>query len=138
MRLAIAAAERCVGCQCCMFACVRRQNEAGLAKACLEVKSAGGFERGFNIIVCRACDDPPCAKVCPTRALAVRKSGGVRLESEKCIGCGHCREACQIKAVFWNESSNKPVICLHCSYCVKYCPHGVLIMEEKETATYAV
>jgi anaerobic carbon-monoxide dehydrogenase iron sulfur subunit len=138
MRLAIADAERCIGCQCCMFACSRRQNEAGLSNACLEVKSAGGFERGFTIIVCRACEDPPCAKVCPTGALSLRQGGGVRLTPEKCIGCNHCRQACLIGAIFWNQDSNKPVICLHCGYCADYCPHNILKLEEKETAAHAV
>lgn len=114
-----------------MFACVRRQNETGLAQACLEVRSIGGMKRGFTIVVCRACDNPPCAKVCPTGALELRKGGGVRLSMEKCIGCGHCVDACLIGAVFWDEEINKPMICIHCGYCVRYCPHGVLAKQEK-------
>ena len=52
-RLAVVDAERCVGCQCCMFACARR-HEAGLARACIGVRSSGGMQRGFMVIVCRA------------------------------------------------------------------------------------
>ena len=81
MRLAVLETERCVGCQCCMFACSRRQDEAGLTKACIAVKSVGGIERGFSVIICRACDNPPCTKVCPTNALEPRKDGGVRLDT---------------------------------------------------------
>ena len=132
MRLAVVDTERCVGCQQCMFACVRRQGEAGLAKTCIAVRSVGGTERGFVVIVCRACDDPPCAKMCPTEALIQRKGGGVRLDSEKCIGCGHCQEACPIGAIFWDEETNKPMICIHCGYCAKYCPHAVLELEREE------
>jgi len=32
-------------------------------------RCVGGMERGFTVVVCRACNDPPCAKVCPTGAL---------------------------------------------------------------------
>ncbi len=137
MRLTVADSERCVGCQSCMFACSRRQGEAGQARACIGVRSIGGMERGFTVVVCRACDDPPCAKVCPTDALKPRKGGGVRLDTTKCIGCGHCRDACPIGCVFWDDEINKPMICIHCGYCAKFCPHGVVKLQKKEEARYA-
>jgi carbon-monoxide dehydrogenase iron sulfur subunit len=137
MRLAVLETERCVGCQQCMFACSRRQDEAGLAKSCIGVRSIGGMERGFSVIVCRACEDPPCAKVCPTEALTLRDGGGVLIDLEKCIGCGHCREACIIGAIFWDDEINKPMICIHCGFCVRFCPHGVLGLEKKKEIEYA-
>jgi carbon-monoxide dehydrogenase iron sulfur subunit len=136
MRL-VAEADRCVGCQNCMFACARRQNEVGLSKACINVRSIGGLERGFIGVVCRACDDPPCAKVCPTGALKLRAGGGVRLNINKCIGCGNCSDACLIGAIFWDDEINKPMICIHCGYCVKFCPHKVLRLEKKEAIEHA-
>jgi Fe-S-cluster-containing dehydrogenase component len=84
------------------------------------------MERCFVVIVCKACANPPCAKACSTGALKQRDKGGVVLESSKCIGCGRCRDACIIGAVFWNDEINKPTICIHCGYCSKYCPHGIL------------
>ena len=124
--------ERCVGCQNCMFACVRAFGEVGLAKSRIFVRSAGGMERGFVVIVCRACENPPCAAVCPTNALTPRKGGGVRLNLSKCIGCGNCQRACIIGCVFWDEASNKPMICIQCGYCANFCPHGVLSVERIE------
>ncbi len=114
----------------CVFACARRFAEAGVAKSAIRVSSIGGFEYGFKIIVCRACEDPPCAAVCPTDALSRREGGGVILNAAKCIGCGHCREACPIDAVQWDNETNKPIICVHCGYCVNFCPHGVIELEE--------
>lgn len=137
MRLAVLETERCVGCQCCMFACSRRQDEAGLTKACIAVKSVGGMRRGFTVIVCRACDNPPCAKVCPTNALEPGKDGGVRLDMKKCIGCGHCQDACLIGAILWDDTTNKPMICIHCGYCVNFCPHKVLGLKKKEGVAHA-
>ena len=84
------------------------------------------------VVVCRACADPPCARVCPTDALVRREGGGVKLLEDKCIGCGNCREACIIGAVFWDDEINKPMICVHCGICAKYCPHGVLALEERK------
>jgi len=130
VRLAVVDPDLCVGCMSCMFACARRFPEAGLGKAAIHVRSVGGVERGFTVIVCRACPDPPCAKVCPTDALIPRKGGGVILNPSKCIGCRLCQEACPFGAVMWDYDENKPMICVHCGICVDYCPYGVLKLEE--------
>jgi len=137
MRLSVVDSEKCVGCQNCMFACARKQDEAGLAGSRIGVRSAGGMENGFVVIVCRSCEDPPCARVCPTDALTVRRQGGVRLNEAKCIGCGNCRDACIVGAVFWDEEIIKPRICTQCGYCVGFCPHGVLALERKEAVPNA-
>lgn len=131
MKLQVLDTERCVGCQLCMFACCRMQGQGGLAKARIGVRSVGGLERGFIVVVCRRCEDPFCAKVCPTGALTPEEGGGVQLELDRCIGCGHCREACLIGAVFWDEETEKPMICIHCGYCAAFCPHGVLRFERE-------
>jgi len=132
VRLAVLDTEKCIGCQSCMFACSRRHGEAGLSQSCIGVKSIGGMERGFTVIVCKACYDPPCAKVCPTQALTPRKGGGIHFDADKCIGCGYCRDACIIGAVFWDDETNKPMICVHCGYCADFCPHGVLGLQKRE------
>ncbi len=129
-RLEVVDVDLCVGCQCCMFACNRRFGEAGLSKSAIQVVSAGGFERGFVVKVCRACSEPPCARVCPVDALKVREAGGVILQANKCIGCGNCAEACTIGAVFWDRENEKPIICAYCGYCVDFCPYGVLRLAE--------
>ncbi len=89
------------------------------------------MEHGFTVIVCRACDDPPCAKACPVDALVIRKGGGVVLKKDNCIGCKTCVANCILKAIFWDDGANKPMICVHCGLCVKNCPHGVLALEKK-------
>ena len=131
MRLTVVDPEKCVGCQCCMFACARRL-EPGLAKVSIGIRSVGGMERGFTVIVCRACEDPPCARVCPTDALVPKRAGGVRLDPAKCIGCGRCREACVVGAVFWDDEQQKPMICIQCGVCAKFCPYGVIELVKQE------
>ncbi len=124
--------DLCVGCQLCMFACVRRKKEIGTSKSAIQVKSVGGVERGFIVVVCKKCIDAPCAKACPTGALMPKKNGGVKFIPEKCLGCGNCVKACSLGAVFWDQNENKPSICSNCGYCVKYCPYGAIKFEEKE------
>ena len=131
-RLSVVDADRCVGCQCCMFACARRLGHVGLAASCIGVHSAGGIRKGFTVVVCRACPDPPCARVCPTDALRPRAGGGVRLDAAVCIGCGNCVHACPFGAIFWDKEQEKPLVCVYCGYCAPYCPYGVLAHEEIE------
>jgi anaerobic carbon-monoxide dehydrogenase iron sulfur subunit len=128
-RLAVTDVDRCVGCQSCMFACSRRMGEGGLDDSCIGIRSAGGVRKGYVVIVCRACPNPPCSRVCPVDALPMAPGGGVRLKADLCIGCRNCVEACPFGAVFWNEEQNKPLICVHCGYCVSYCPYDVIAME---------
>lgn len=126
MRLTVLDANRCVGCQCCMFACARRSGNAGLAGSSIGVQSAGGISNGFKVVICRSCYNAPCARVCPTDALTPKEDRGVKFDATKCIGCGNCKKACIVNAVYWNNPENKPMICIHCGFCVKFCPHNVL------------
>jgi ferredoxin len=117
-----------------MFACTRRTGLGGLGDARIGVRSAGGMRKGFVVVVCRACPDPPCARSCPTEALSVREGGGARFHEDRCIHCGACREACPFGAVFWDEQKDQPLICVYCGYCAGFCPYDVLAHEEIEGA----
>jgi Fe-S-cluster-containing dehydrogenase component len=119
-----------------MFACVRRLGRGGLDDVCIHVRSDGGIRRGFVVIVCRACYQAPCARVCPTEALVFREGGGVKFKPDFCIGCENCVVACPFGAVFWDSGANKPQICVYCGYCAPYCPYDVLTLEEFEAVPY--
>lgn len=129
-RLSVVDVDRCVGCQLCMFACTRRGAVGGIGDSRIGIRSAGGMRKGFVVVVCRACPDPPCAKVCPTDALVLRSGGGVTFRSEICIGCGNCRQACPFGAVFWDEARGKPLICVYCGICARFCPYDVLAHQD--------
>mgnify|MGYP005851328865 CR=1 FL=1 len=131
-RLSVVEVDLCVGCQSCMFVCSRRFGVAGTSKSAIKIHSVAGFESGFTVEVCRACKDPPCAAVCPTGALESRDGFGVKFDSKKCIGCKNCQKACVLNAVFWDYDTNKPIICIYCGVCAKFCPYNVLKLEEVE------
>lgn len=122
--------ERCSGCLSCMFACTRKNREkVSLEKSAIQIRSTGGIEKGFAVVMCRDCEDPPCAEVCETGALKPKEDGGVSYDEEKCTGCGLCEEACTVNAIVWDEDSESPIICDNCGYCVQFCPHDVLSLE---------
>lgn len=135
-RLSVIDVDRCVGCQLCVYACARRDGGGGTAGARIDVRSAGGMRRGFVVIVCRACDDPPCARACPTGALVRRDGGGVRLNGSLCIACGACIAACPFGAI-GVDADGKPLVCVYCGICARYCPHDVLALEEIGRSTDA-
>ncbi len=136
-RLAVLDDEKCIGCQNCMFACARRTGQGGLSGSRIGVRSKGGIEHGFAVIVCRMCQEPSCSKVCPTDALTPRDAGGVSFHSEKCIGCELCVKACPIGAVFWDDEITKPMICIACGYCAPFCPCDVIALEEHPEVKHA-
>ncbi len=45
-------------------------------------------------LFCNHCDNPPCVRVCPTRATWRRADGIVMMDWHRCIGCRYCMAAC--------------------------------------------
>jgi molybdopterin-containing oxidoreductase family iron-sulfur binding subunit len=48
-----------------------------------------------TLLLCNHCDNPPCTRVCPTRATWKREEDGlVMMDWHRCIGCRYCVVAC--------------------------------------------
>lgn len=112
-----------------MFACARlRFNSVSIMKSAVRVRTHGGLEGTFVVIVCHACKNPPCVRACEFGALRKRPGGGNVLRPEKCTGCGKCAKACITGALVMDEEAGKPITCAYCGICAEHCPHGVLTL----------
>jgi Fe-S-cluster-containing hydrogenase component 2 len=113
-----------------MFACSRTYTgRASLQDSAIKIQTQGGIEGDFRVVVCRGCNDAPCARACQVGALERKPDGNVVFHKDLCNACGKCQEACLVGAITLDKES-RPIKCRHCGACVAFCPHGVLKMEE--------
>jgi ferredoxin len=40
-------------------------------------------------------------------------------------------DSCILKAISWNYEEEKPIICIYCGICAKYCPYQVIGLQER-------
>ncbi|AWH89057.1 4Fe-4S dicluster domain-containing protein [Limnobaculum parvum] len=102
-RFVIADPKNCIGCRTCEVACaVVHSADSDVAN--MSVKSFAPrikVVRGQTVstaILCRHCEDAPCAEVCPNGAI-VRRNNSIQVIQEKCIGCKTCAIACPYGAM---------------------------------------
>ncbi len=62
------------------------------------------------MVFCNHCDNPPCARVCPTQATWKREDGIVMMDWHRCIGCRYCMAACPYGSRSFNWMDPRPYI----------------------------
>lgn len=119
--------QKCVACMICVIAC-GAANHPELRDT--EVKDPLEYWRGSNIrivkspdgkkfrlVSCQHCDNAPCVTACPTKAsYKDPKTGLVRIDYSKCIGCLACVTACPYQARWVHPVSRLPMKCMG-EYC---------------------
>jgi hydrogenase-4 component A len=95
-RFIVAEPSRCIGCNTCMAACTEVHKAEGLqAYPRLIVTRT---QTTTAPVVCRHCEDAPCARVCPVNAITFG-TNSVDLNEQTCIGCKMCALACPFGAI---------------------------------------
>jgi hydrogenase-4 component A len=95
-RFVVAEPNRCTGCNTCMAACTQVHKAAGL-QAFPRLTVTRTFEVTAPVL-CRHCEDAPCARVCPVNAIT-HGATSIDLDEKACIGCKMCALACPFGAI---------------------------------------
>jgi Fe-S-cluster-containing dehydrogenase component/formate-dependent nitrite reductase membrane component NrfD len=110
----------CIGCHACTVACKQEHGvELGVFRTWVKYIEQGTFpdaRRYFSVMRCNHCDDAPCVEVCPVTALYRREDGIVDFDSERCIGCKACLNACPYDALYIDPESQTAAKCNFCAH----------------------
>ena len=72
------------------------------------------MEEAFNqknfLLLCNHCTNPPCCRVCPTKATWKREDGLVMMDQHRCIGCRFCMAGCPfgVRSFNWGDPRLAP------------------------------
>jgi Fe-S-cluster-containing dehydrogenase component/formate-dependent nitrite reductase membrane component NrfD len=130
----------CIGCHACSTAC-KSENDVplGVYRTWVKQTEVGAYpdaRRSFQVTRCNHCANPPCVRICPTGAMYQRADGIVEFDSDACIGCKGCTQACPYDAIHIDPESHTAAKCHFCSHrvevglepaCVVVCPEHAII-----------
>lgn len=135
----------CVGCGECYNACKAKNklNETNkdFLKDHLSSDTYTVVEEYGDIYtrkMCMHCQEPTCVSVCPVGAFTKTEIGPVIYDSEKCIGCRYCMQACphSIPRYEWSKVNPRVRKCIMCydklkkgegTACSEACPSGATL-----------
>ncbi len=130
----------CIGCHACTVACKSEHNvPLGVNRTHVKYIEGGEFPnsfREFSVHRCNHCANAPCVEICPTTALYDRDDGIVDFDSDRCIGCKSCMQACPYDALYIDPETNTAAKCNYCAHkidgnyepaCVIVCPVEAII-----------
>lgn len=123
------------------------------------ILQADKWKHTETLVLCNHCDNPPCVRVCPTKATWRRESDGiVMMDWHRCIGCRYCVAACPYGSRSFNWVDPRPHIddidpsyptrskgvvekCTFCDErisrgklpaCVEACKHGAIVFGDAD------
>ena len=112
--------RKCIGCHACSVACKEEHQVAlGVYRTWVKYVEKGSFpntQRNFTVLRCNHCEDAPCRTICPFTALYKADNGIVDFDSEVCIGCKACMQACPYDALYIDPDSHTAAKCNFCAH----------------------
>ncbi len=130
----------CIGCHACTTACKAEHDvPLGVNRTWVKYVETGTFpatRRQIAVLRCNHCAEPPCVEVCPTRAMVQRPDGIVDFDTDRCIGCKACLQACPYDAIYIDPAEHVAEKCNFCAHrvdqgllpaCVVVCPTESLL-----------
>jgi Fe-S-cluster-containing dehydrogenase component len=104
---------KCIGCDACTVACkVENKSPGSIFYAPvlqLEVGKYPKTKRVFLPLLCMHCEDAPCMKACPSKAIYRRPDGLVMVDEAKCCGARACVVACPYNAMHFFDENNRTI-----------------------------
>ena len=132
--------HKCIGCHACTVACKTEHDvPLGVNRTWVKYLEKGAWpdsKRFFSVMRCNHCTDAPCVTICPTRALQKRDDGIVDFDTDICIGCKSCMQACPYDALYIDPQEHTAQKCNYCVHrveiglepaCVVVCPEQAII-----------
>ncbi len=90
--------KRCIGCRACVAACkIENFVQPGNYWLYVNEYEQGRYpsvRRVFVPVSCMHCENPPCVKACPAKAISKNEYGVVLINYDKCKGARYCIAAC--------------------------------------------
>lgn len=137
----IVQAGLCDGCGDCVAACRKAVagDHQGEPVARIKIVSEGG---GYFPLLCRNCEDSPCAAACMTGSRCRREHGFVSTDYSRCMGCGMCIMVCPFGAIEPVGPEHKAYKCEGCTStdvpeCVLSCSQGALVKGDALIYSYS-
>jgi len=128
----------CMGCHACEIAC-KQEHKLGVGPRLVRVIENSP---DYYPIYCHHCAKAPCIAACPVEAISRDERGIVLIDSEICIGCGECMEACPFGAMQYDNVRETAVKCDLCHErldagdapaCSVVCPTGCIVWGDPQT-----
>ena len=126
--------KKCNGCVVCEYAC-SMEKEATFNPVKSRIRAVRLDTTSNIAVTCRTCEEAPCVSACPKEVLTQSpEDKTIKVDEEKCNGCGWCIQACKYGAITLHPSTRKALICDTCDgepVCIQWCPESALSLKGK-------